>query len=80
MGLDQLSGVEELPPWRWWSGRRGVRARCRHVIEYNVAPTLAWMSGPTRALDQVASTNGARGNAPGAGASTAANTAAGAAP
>src|SRR3954466_12400402 len=38
------------------------------------------MSGPTRAEDQVASTNGATGNGSSAAASTAANTAAGAAP
>ena len=38
------------------------------------------MSGPTRAADQVASTNGATGNGRNADASTAANTAAGAAP
>src|SRR6266516_3971242 len=49
----------------------------RHGSEYSVAPTLAWMSGPTFAADQVASTNGAAGNGASAAASTAANTAAG---
>ena len=38
------------------------------------------MSGPTRALDQVASTNGAAGNACRCSRSTVSNTAAGAAP
>ena len=38
------------------------------------------MSGPTRALDQVASTNGAVGNGANASRSTVSNTAAGAAP
>ena len=48
--------------------------------EYSVPATLAWMSGPTRADDQVASTNGSAGSAASAGRSTASNIAAGAAP
>jgi len=42
--------------------------------------TVTWMSGPTLAADHVASTNGVVGGGLNAGASSAANTAAGAAP
>ena len=54
--------------------------RCHHGMEYNVASTLAWMSGPTIGRDQDASTNPEVGSRRSVGASTAANTAAGAAP
>lgn len=43
-------------------------------------PTLTWMSGPTTAVDQRASTNGVGGNGSRVSASTASNTAMGAAP
>jgi hypothetical protein len=52
----------------------------RHGTEYNAGPTLTWMSGPTLPVDQVANVNTLRGNGFNAGASNAANTAAGAAP
>ena len=52
----------------------------RHGTEYSAGPTLTWMSGPTLPVDHVASTNGVAGSGPNAGASTAANTTAGAAP
>jgi len=52
----------------------------RQGTEYNAGPTLTWMSGPTLPVDQVANTNGVAGSALNAGASTAANTATGAAP
>lgn len=48
--------------------------------EYRAPPTFTWMSGPTLPVDQLASTNGVLGSGARAGASTAANTAAGAAP
>jgi hypothetical protein len=43
-------------------------------------PILAWMSGPTFGVDHVANSNGRPGNGSSVGASTVANTAAGAAP
>lgn len=45
-----------------------------------MCPTLAWISGPTFAADQVASTNGCPGSAARACASVASNTDTGAAP
>ena len=53
---------------------------CFHGTEYKVRPTLTWISGPTLHRDHSVSTNGARGNGARAALSTAANTAAGAAP
>ena len=35
----------------------------RYGTEYNVLPTLTWMSGPTVAFDQPANTNGVAGSA-----------------
>ena len=53
---------------------------CRHGTEYRTLSTWAWMSGPIFARAQVASTNGSAGSGRSASFSTAANTAAGAAP
>ncbi len=53
---------------------------CCQGMEYSTLATEAWMSGPTLHRDHSATTNGARGRAASAGFSTAANTAAGAAP
>src|SRR6266536_2890148 len=51
----------------------------RHGTEYRHRPTLTWMSGPTVARDQVASTNRRCGKGFSSLASTAANTLRGAA-
>ncbi len=71
--VDDLDHVAVQRAWTCWpiSG---------HGTEYRHRPTLMWMSGPTLATDQVASTNGVAGSARRAGASTVANTVAGAAP
>ena len=56
------------------------RPMCCQGAEYSVLPTLTWMSGPILPVDQVASTNGRFGSDRNACASTARNTAIGAAP
>ena len=53
---------------------------CFHGTEYRLWPTLTWMSGPTLHRDHCASTNGLAGSGASVSFSTAANTAAGAAP
>ncbi len=53
---------------------------CRQGMEYSALATEAWMSGPTLHRDHSASTNGSAGSGASASFSTAANTAAGAAP
>jgi hypothetical protein len=57
-----------------------VLPMCRHGTEYSTLPTRAWISGLIFAFAHVASTNGSAGSGRSASFSTAANTAAGAAP
>jgi hypothetical protein len=78
-------GGHQLPWWKhctvvavWRASSRWPISR--QGIEYSVVATLAWMSGPTLAVAQLASTNTVAGSASSASASTAANTLAGAAP
>jgi hypothetical protein len=57
-----------------------VLPRCFHGTEYRLWPTFTWMSGPTLHRDHSESTNGVLGRGASFSFSTAANTAAGAAP